>query len=326
LINLEDYGFDPFFKKDFEKYQVSGFEPGRISAEDKLRYRVITRYGEIPGEVTGRFLYDTEDTSTFPKTGDWVVIMYFQDEHKCIIHNLLSRRSRFSRGKPGSERGSQIIAANIDYVFVVQSFNADLSINRLERYIVMSEEGNCTPVLLLNKNDLVENPEDLLYKIKSRIRDLAVFSISCETGSGFDELRSFISPAKTYALTGSSGVGKSSIINFLMNRDLQRVSDIRLSDDRGKHTTTRRELFLLPEGGIIIDTPGMREFSMRDNQINSTDVFADISDLSAECRYKDCTHIHEEGCAVKSALQQGSIKGEHYANYLKLRKESEYYD
>ncbi len=326
MINIEQYGFDPFFAHEFETFRRSGFEPGRISAEDKQRYRVITRYGEIPGEVTGRFLYDTENTSSFPKTGDWVALMYFESENKCIIHKVLKRKSHFSRGMPGKETSTQVIAANIDYVFIVQSFNADLSLNRFERYIVMAEEGSCTPVILINKNDLADNPEDSLNKVRERTKDLTVYSISCETGDGFDELRSFILPAKTYALTGSSGVGKSSIINFLTNNHLQKVSDIRLSDGKGKHTTTRRELFLLPGGGIIIDTPGMREFALADNNIDSTDIFSDIFKFAADCRYKNCTHIHETGCSVKSAVQNGIITKEHYANYLKLKKESEYYD
>ena len=326
MINIEHYGFDSFFTKEFETYRKSGFEPGRISAEDKQRYRVITRHGEIPGEVTGRFLYDAENSSTFPKTGDWVALMYFEDEEKCIIHNVLKRKSQFSRGKAGKEKGVQVIAANIDYVFIVQSFNADLSINRFERYIVMAEEGNCKPVLILNKNDLAENPDEILNKLKGRIKGLPVFSISCGNGNGFDGLRNFILPGKTYALTGSSGVGKSSIINFLTNNHLQKVSDIRSSDDKGKHTTTRRELFLLPEGGIIIDTPGMREFAVAESNMEETDVFSDISEFKADCRYKDCTHIHEAGCAVKAAVLEGIITEEHYANYLKLKKESEYYD
>ncbi len=326
MINLEQYGFDPFFKEDFQKFQTSGFEPGRITAEDKQRYRVITRHGEIPGEVTGRFLYEAEDSSSFPKTGDWVAVMYFEDEHKCIIHNILKRRSHFSRGKPGKEVGTQVIAANVDYVFIVQSFNYDLSFNRFERYIVMAEEGNCVPVIIMNKNDLAANPDAELLKIKSRIKDVPVFSISCETGNGFDGLKMFMQSGKTYTLTGSSGVGKSSIINHLFDGSVQKVSEIRLSDHKGKHTTSRRELFLLPGGGIIIDTPGMREFAIAESNMEETDVFSDISEFSAECRYADCTHVHEAGCAVKDAVQQGKIKKEHYDNYLKLKKESEYYD
>lgn len=326
MINLDHYGFDPFFNEEFQKFQASGFEPGRITAEDKQRYRVITEHGEIPGEVTGRFLYEAENSSFFPKTGDWVTIMYFADEHKCIIHNVLKRRSHFSRGKSGQGIGTQVIAANIDYVFIVQSFNSDLSINRFERYTVMAEEGNCIPVIILNKNDLIENPADALIKVKNRINDVPVFSVSCETGDGFDDLKSFIQSGKTYTLTGSSGVGKSSIINHLMMGNVQKVSDIRLSDDKGRHTTTRRELFLLPDGGILIDTPGMREFALAENNVSSTDVFGDISEFAAECRYKDCTHIQEDGCAVRDAVQQGIIRKEHYDNYLRLRKESEYYD
>lgn len=326
MINIEQYGLDSFYRKEFEKFKESGFEAGRISAEHKERYNVITRYGEITGEVTGRFLYDTDDPSDFPKTGDWVAVTYFEEDNKCIIHNLLKRRSHFSRGQAGKETGMQVIAANIDYIFIVQSFNSDFNINRIERYIVMTEEGRCRPVVIINKNDLADNPAEYLDRIKNRLKDIPLFSISCETGKGFNELKEFIAPGKTYALAGSSGVGKSSIINLLMNDTLQKTAGIRMSDGRGRHTTTRRELFLLPGGGIIIDTPGMREFSIRDSDISGSDIYSDIAEIAEGCRFKDCSHTHEAGCAVKDALDKGTISKGHLENYFKLKKESDYID
>lgn len=326
MISLEHYGFDEFFKKEFETYRKSGFEAGRISAENKERYNLITTYGEITGEITGKFLYDADNLASFPKTGDWVVITFFKDENKCIIHNLLDRRSYFSRAQAGKEAGVQIIAANIDYLFIVQSFNSDFSINRLERYIVMAEQGNCKSAIIINKNDLAGNPEDYLTEIRNRLKHLPLFSISCETGDGISELKDFIVPGQTYALAGSSGVGKTSIINMLSNDAKLRTADIRAGDGKGKHTTTRRELFMLPGGGIIIDTPGMREFGLWESDISSTDVFADINEIAAGCRYADCTHIHESGCAVKDALANGIIKEAQLENFYKLKKENEYLD
>jgi ribosome biogenesis GTPase len=326
LVNIEQYGFDSFFRKEFEIFRKTGFEPGRISAENKQRYNIITEYGESTGEITGKFLYDAANLSSFPKTGDWVAITYFQEENKCIIHNLLNRRSHFFRGKSGKETGAQVIAANIDFLFIVQSFNSDFSINRIERYIVMAEEGNCKPVIVINKNDLALNQENYLDKIRKRLRNIPLFSISCETCKGINELKSFISPGQTYALVGSSGVGKSSIINLLMNETKLKTADIRSGDDKGKHTTTRRELFLLPGGGIIIDTPGMREFSLWESDMTASDIFSDINDIAAGCRYKDCSHIHESGCAVKNAVSKGIISNEHLVNYFKLKKENEYLD
>ncbi len=326
MINIEQYGFDSFYRKEFETYKEAGFEAGRISAEHKERYNVITRHGEIPGEITGRFLYDADDPSDFPKTGDWVAVTYFGEDNKCIIHNLLKRRSYFSRGQAGRETGVQVIAANIDYIFIVQSFNSDFSINRIERYMVMAEEGQCTPVVIINKNDLADNPGEYLDRIKKRIKDIPVFSISCETGNGFNELKEFIEQGKTYALAGSSGVGKSSIINLLLNGAVQKTAGIRAVDGRGRHTTTRRELFLLPGGGIMIDTPGMREFSIRDSDIAGSDIYSDIAEISAGCRFKDCSHTHEAGCAVKDALDKGIISQGHLDNYFKLKKESDYLD
>ena len=326
MIDIEQYGFDSFYKKEFEAYKDSGFEPGRITAEHKQRYTVITQHGEITGEVTGRFLYDTDDASDFPKTGDWVAVTYFVEDNKCIIHNLLKRRSYFSRGQAGKETGVQIIAANIDYIFIVQSFNSDFSINRIERYMVMAENGNCKPVIIINKNDLADDPQRYLDGVKKRLENIPVFSISCETGNGFDELNEFIKPGMTYTLAGSSGVGKSSIVNLLMNNTMQKTAEIRISDGRGKHTTTRRELFLLPGGGIIIDTPGMREFSIHDSDIAGSDIYSDIAEIAADCRFKDCSHTTESGCAVKEALANGIITEGHLENYFKLKKESEYLD
>ena len=221
MVDIKQYGFDSFYKKEFEVFEGSEFIPARISAEHKQRYSVITSYGEVPGEITGKFLYDIVNPSDFPKTGDWVVVTYFEEDNKCIIHNLLNRRSHFSRGQAGKEAGLQVIAANIDYIFIVQSFNSDFSINRIERYMVMAQNGNCKPVIIINKNDLTENPEEYLDKIRKRLKDTPLFSISCETGNGFDELKDFLKPGKTYALAGSSGVGKSSIINILMNNSIR---------------------------------------------------------------------------------------------------------
>jgi ribosome biogenesis GTPase len=326
LIDIEHYGFDSFYKNEFEAFKDSGFEPGRITAEHKQRYNVVTRHGEITGEVTGRFLYDTDDSSDFPKTGDWTAVTYFEDDNKCIIHNLLKRRSQFTRGQAGRETGQQVIAANIDYIFIVQSYNRDFSINRIERYMIMAEEGNCEPVVIINKNDLADNPGEFLERIRKRLKDIPLFSISCETGNGFNNLKEFIEPGKTYALAGSSGVGKSSIINLLMNNTLQKTAEIRIGDGRGKHTTTRRELFLLPGGGIIIDTPGMREFSIRNSDVAGADIYSDIAEIAEGCRFKDCSHMQESGCAVKEALANGIITEEHLENYFKLKKESDYLD
>lgn len=325
MINLKQYGFNSYFEQEFEPFSQKGFEPGRVIAENKERYIIAAKYGEISGEVTGKLLYDAPNSSAFPKTGDWVVISCFQQENKCIIHNVLKRRSHFSRGMSGSETGKQVIAANVDYLFIVQSFNSGFSINRMERYIMMAEEGNCVPVIIMNKNDLIENEKGYLNEISSRIKDIPLFSISCKTNKGIEDLSNFISEYKTYALVGSSGAGKSTIINNLMNYNIQKTADVR-SDGKGKHTTTRRELFRLPGGGIIIDSPGMREFSLWKNDINSHDLFSDITDFSVNCQFNDCTHTHESHCAVKQAIKDGIIKQEHLTNYLKLKKETEYLD
>ena len=326
MNNLKQYGFDTFFIKEFETFRRSGFEPGRVTAENKQRYIIATEYGEIPGEVTGKFMFNADTSSSFPKTGDWAAISYFREENKCIIHNVLKRRSHFIRGQAGKEAGLQVIAANIDYIFIVQSFNSDYNINRIERYILMAEEGNCKPVIVMNKNDLTNDAEIYLNEIRLRLIDIPLFSVSCETGNGIDELKKFISRFKTYALVGSSGVGKSTIINILMDNELQKTYGIRISDGKGRHITTRRELFLLPEGGILIDTPGMREFSLWNNEMTTAGVFSDITELAVNCRFRDCSHTHESGCAVRTAIDNGEITRTHLENYFKLKKESDYID
>lgn len=190
----------------------------------------------------------------------------------------------------------------------------------------MAEEGNSKPVLIMNKNDLTGNEKEILNEIKDRIKDIPFFSISCENRKGIDELKNFLSEHKTYALVGSSGVGKSTIINTLMDSGIQKTADVRITDGKGRHTTTRRELFILAGGGMVIDSPGMREFKLWTNEIHSGDLFSDIAELSVNCKFKDCTHTHESSCAVKQAVEDGKIKQEQLDNYFKLRKETEYLD
>jgi len=282
--------------------------------------------GVIPAEVTGKLMFGAQSPLDFPTVGDWVQAQFLDDDAFAIIHAVLPRRSSLKRKTPGKRVEFQLIGANIDTALIMQSLDGNFSLNRLERYMVMAQQENIHPIFLLSKSDLAsrEQVDEITAGIRSRFEDLTMVLLSCHDAFGLEEIKALLEPAKTYCLLGSSGVGKSTLINCLLEKEQFATRQVREKDGKGRHTTTRRQLIMLPGGAMLVDTPGMRELGNIDVEKGLADVFDDIVHLAEECRYGNCTHTHEKGCAVLEALANGSITQGHYQNYLKLFKESEF--
>lgn len=332
-MKLEDLGWNSYFQSQFDKCERENkLEPARISEEHKGLYRLINAGGEYIAEISGKMRYSSVGYSDFPAVGDWVTAMIYPEERKAIIHGLLRRKNRFSRkavlsgGMPDS-RGKteeQVLAANIDTVFLVNGLDSDFSLRRIERYMTTVYDSNMSPVIILNKTDLVENPEEYIDRVESIAFGVPVVPVCGLKNSGTDNLREYIRPGKTVVLLGSSGVGKSTIINRLFGTDRQRVESVREFDQKGRHTTTTRELMVLPGGGVLIDTPGMREFQPWKNEAETAGSFADIELYAKNCRFRNCKHESEPGCAVREAIDKGQLDPGRYGNYIRMKKEARY--
>jgi len=325
-LTINKFGFNNFFKEAFSVYEDKDYQIGRVALEHKRMYRVWTDNSEMLCEVSGKFSFSASSREDYPAVGDWVVIKERAGEQRGTIHAVLPRKSKFSRKTAGMNTEEQIVAANVDTIFLVNSLNEDLNLRRLERYLLLSWESGANPVIVLTKADLCENLEDQLADVDSVAMGVPVISISVIEEKGIDQLKPFLEPGKTIALLGSSGVGKSTLTNYLLGEDKQKVQDIRISDDKGKHTTTHRELILLPDGAILIDTPGMRELQLWESENGLSESFTDIEQAAENCRFRDCTHENEPGCAVHRLIEDGDISGERLNSYKKLLKELAYLD
>lgn len=293
---------------------------GRVLLEHKNLYRVITNEGEWLCSLSGKFKFD-HNREAFPAVGDWVVLERMPGEEKGIIQEVLPRISQFSRKVAGSTVEIQLIAVNVDYVFLVMSLNHDFNVRRLERYLLAAWDSGATPVVVLTKKDACDDLAYYISEVESIAFGVEVFTVSSVTGEGIDKLATLLSAGKTGALLGSSGVGKSSLINALSGEEVMAVSGIREDDSKGRHTTTHRELTLLPGGGLLIDTPGMREFQLWENSEGVSASFTDIEELAEECRFRDCKHQKEPGCAIQEAIYTGVLKEDRYKSYVKLMRE-----
>ncbi|WP_243414772.1 ribosome small subunit-dependent GTPase A [Sporosalibacterium faouarense] len=327
-ISLEDLGWNKGLQTQLEEFNIENdceYKIGRVAVEYKGLYKIFTSVGEILGAISGKMQHNAIDREDYPAVGDWVIIdRTDQKTGNAIIHSIFPRKSKFSRKIAGNQAGEQIIATNVDYLFICMSLNKDFNLRRLERYLIMAWEGGANPVVLLTKSDISDNIDERINDVESVAFGVNVHVVSSVTGDGIDEIYQYIDKGTTIAFIGSSGVGKSTLINYLAGEEKLETRDIREGDDKGKHTTTHRELILLKDKGIVIDTPGMRELHILDAESGIDNTFSDIEELAAKCKFNDCKHDSEPGCAIKGAIDNGSLSENRFANYLKLQREAEY--
>ena len=317
MIDL--FGWSEALQAAFAPHAAQGFVPARVLAQHRGLWRVITAEGERTARLSGRFAGDAAP-GEHPVVGDWLAVSNDGSPDEVIVHALIPRHSVFSRNAV-SGGGVQVIAANVDVALLVAALNADLNLRRLERYLVAARESGAAPVIVLTKTDLSADPVKEISHVEEIAGGAPVVALSALTGDGLDGLTPWLKPGMTAALLGSSGAGKSTLLNALAGTRLMDTGAIRDSDDRGRHTTTHRELFRLPSGALLVDTPGMREFSVLAGDAALEASFADIVELFPQCRFGDCKHTTEPGCAVLAALADGSLSDERWRAYLKLQSE-----
>jgi ribosome biogenesis GTPase len=317
---LEALGWNPFFDAHWNRRQAGDEVPARVAEESKDLYRLYVTSGEYLAEVSGRLRYLALGREELPAVGDWVAAALRPDEGRATIHAVLPRRTVLVRKAPGRETSAQVVAANVDTVFVTTSLNRDLNPRRLERYLALVWESGARPVVLLNKADLCADAESVRAEVAGAAAGAAVLAVSARTGEGLGALAPYLAPGATLALVGSSGVGKSTLINRLLGEERLAVRAVR-DDDRGRHATTFRQLVRLPGGALLVDTPGMRELGLWDAAEGLGHAFEDVEALARHCRFRDCRHADEPGCAVRAATQAGNLPADRLENYRKLERE-----
>jgi ribosome biogenesis GTPase / thiamine phosphate phosphatase len=323
-MNLEHLGWSDRHAHSFTSYCQSGFTIGRIAIEHRNSYLLYTQQGEVTAEVTGKLRHQATGIQDFPAVGDWVVIQTKAAEQHAIIHAILPRTSKFSRKIAGNAIEEQIIATNIDTVFLVSGLDGDFNLRRIERYLILAWESGANPVIVLNKADLCLNLQQCLMEVEEIAMGVPIVTLNAMQEQSIELLQPYLQPGKTIVLIGSSGVGKSTITNQLKGELVQTVQAVRLGDDRGKHTTTHRELIMLPSGALIIDTPGMRELQVWSSVEGLSEAFSDIEMLVEKCRFRNCRHEHEPGCAIRQALMDQVVDPKRFLNYQKLQREAQH--
>jgi ribosome biogenesis GTPase len=319
-FDMNALGWSPSRQAEFEAYAADGLAPARVAAQHRGAYVVYAEHGERPAEVNARLRHAAVAPADFPAVGDWVAVEDGPVAAAATIHAVLERLSAFSREAAGGEGVEQVVAANVDVVFLVSAFGDDLNVRRIERYLASGWESGAEPVVVLNKSDLAEDFAADVAEVEAVAFGVPVHVVSCLDGAGLEELRPYLAGNRTAALLGSSGVGKSSLLNRLLGWERQEVQGLR-NDGKGRHTTTHRELVPLPGGGLVLDTPGMRELGLWAADAGVDESFADVGELAAECRFADCAHESEPGCAVRAAIEEGRLDEERFASYLKLQRE-----
>ena len=318
-MSLEIWGWNARLEQSFDVHRNRGLAPARITRQDRDRYEVATGEGLGGAVVSGRFRHEAASPAAFPAVGDWVAIA---PGEPAVIHAVMPRTSTFSRRAPGERLEEQIVAANVGIAFLVCGLDEDFNLRRLERYVTAAYESGATPVVVLNKADTCPDVAGRLLEAQEAAPGEPIHVVSARTGEGLDELAAYLKPGRTIALLGMSGVGKSSLVNAFLGDERLRTGAVREDDSRGRHTTTHRELVPLPSGAILLDTPGMRTLALWTDEAGVDRSFGDIEQLRAACRFKDCAHDHEPGCAVLGGLASGELSEERYESWRKLQREA----
>jgi ribosome biogenesis GTPase len=319
-LQLQELGWDESFADAFRPHTENGFAPARVAVEHRSEYVVYAETGELRAELAGRLRFDGDH----PAVGDWVAVAARDGEARATIQAVLPRRTAFVRKTPWTETRAQVLAANVDVVFIVCGLDLNYNVRRIERYLTLAWESGAQPVVLLTKADLCDDVDERMLEVESVAIGVPVHAVSAPAGAGLDEVRSYLDIGRTAALLGSSGVGKSTLVNALAGAELLATREVRADDGRGRHTTTHRQLVLLPHGGLVLDTPGMRELQLWNADEGIGTAFADIDELVAQCRFSDCAHEREPGCAVRAALHDGELDRERYESWRKLQRELEH--
>ncbi len=326
-MKLEEYGFNDRIEKLWKDNNLEEFKIARVISEHRERYIVKTEIGECEAEITGNMRFSANGREDFPAVGDWVALTIFEPDF-AIIHKILPRFSTISRQAVGHFAEIQLIATNIDFALIVQALDRDFNYNRLERYLTICYSSKVSPIIILTKTDLIDqqSKDSIIAGINRRLKDVPVLAISSETMDGYQDLIKIIEKGKTYCMLGSSGVGKSTLLNRLSGKELMKTGSISDSNNKGRHITSHRELILLENGGLLIDNPGMREVGIVDTDNGLEATFDVIFELANDCRFSDCTHTSEIGCAVLEALENGDLDKNAFDNYQKMQKEKLFFE